>query len=436
MQRSLIPESWDQDVLDRKKYADFLTHYLSSRTDPFVINLNAEWGQGKTFFLTLWKKDVAQKHPTIFVNAWETDYSDDPLVAFISAFNDQISALLPAPDLETKQVKEFEKKAVGLVKAVAPTILKGLTAKLIGNEAVDELVSKISEEIILNAHQKQNDAIKEFQSSFVNLMDLIQENKEISKPMFVFIDELDRCRPSYAIEMLENIKHFFSIDNLVFIVATDTKQLQHSIRALYGLNFDSSAYLRRFFHREYALPNADYKAYADILVQEHHILDAEREHQFIPQADFLSDFFALFSEFFRLSLRDQEQCFAEFDAIITSVVLARVYFPFLFFVIILHFKHPDLFELFFHRNADPVIHELKQYNLTATYRIQYPETHRAWDFIDLFLRLYHQSQKDLRMRIDNRNQKKPLEKDVCYGMVCSKEGVSYRDLVLLVGGLS
>lgn len=42
---------WIGDVLQRKKYADFLTQYLVAKKDPFVININAPWGSGKTFFI-------------------------------------------------------------------------------------------------------------------------------------------------------------------------------------------------------------------------------------------------------------------------------------------------------------------------------------------------------------------------------------------------
>ncbi|TOL41491.1 hypothetical protein CGH98_24085, partial [Vibrio parahaemolyticus] len=69
----------------------------------------------------------------------------------------------------------------------------------------------------------------------------------------VFIDELDRCRPSYAVEMLEVIKHFFELDNVVFVVATDTEQLQHAVKAVYGQLFDAQLYLGRFFRRRFSL---------------------------------------------------------------------------------------------------------------------------------------------------------------------------------------
>ena len=77
---------------------------------------------------------------------------------------------------------------------------------------------------------------------------------ELDYPAFILIDELDRCRPSYAVEMLETIKHIFDIPKVVFVLATDTEQLQHAIKVIYGEGFDAQSYLGRFFQRRYTLP--------------------------------------------------------------------------------------------------------------------------------------------------------------------------------------
>ena len=69
--------------------------------------------------------------------------------------------------------------------------------------------------------------------------------------LFILIDELDRCRPTYAIKLLERVKHMFETDQVVFVIATDTSQLKHSIRATYGGEFDAQTYLQRFFDRTF-----------------------------------------------------------------------------------------------------------------------------------------------------------------------------------------
>jgi hypothetical protein len=76
----------------------------------------------------------------------------------------------------------------------------------------------------------------------------------VNSPLFVMIDELDRCRPSYAVTVLERVKHLFEANDVVFIFATDTNQLQHTIRGAYGGDFDGRSYLSRFFDRRYSFP--------------------------------------------------------------------------------------------------------------------------------------------------------------------------------------
>ena len=71
----------------------------------------------------------------------------------------------------------------------------------------------------------------------------------------VFVDELDRCRPSYSVELLERIKHVFSVKGAVFILAVDRDQLLSSISGVYGSNIDAPRYIRKFIDWNFSLPN-------------------------------------------------------------------------------------------------------------------------------------------------------------------------------------
>lgn len=74
---------------------------------------------------------------------------------------------------------------------------------------------------------------------------------------FVFVDELDRCRPDYAISYLETIKHVFDIHGLVFVLAVDYDQLSCSARALFGRDLNFEEYYRKFVQRSLSLPEPD-----------------------------------------------------------------------------------------------------------------------------------------------------------------------------------
>lgn len=93
----------------------------------------------------------------------------------------------------------------------------------------------------------------------------ICENKKI----IIMVDELDRCKPTFAIELLEVIKHLFDVENMVFIFALDIKQLSYSVQSVYGTGIDSTGYLCRFFDYISKLPKIDINTiYSNFLIFE------------------------------------------------------------------------------------------------------------------------------------------------------------------------
>jgi hypothetical protein len=126
---------------------------------------------------------------------------------------------------------------------------------------------------------------------------------EYERALFILIDELDRCRPPYAVALLERVKHLFEVDNVVFVMATDTDQLRHSIGAIYGLNFAAGRYLLRFFDQTYRFEDASVDAFVR---QQFSDIDSSK---LFGTADLSpAKFVARAFKRFNLSLRDIEQC--------------------------------------------------------------------------------------------------------------------------------
>src|SRR4051794_19341005 len=94
---------WDDDLLGRADDAAFLKRFLLARIDErakrgaprsYVLNLDAGWGKGKTYFLNGFARELrADGFLVAEVNAWRDDHADDPLVAVMAAIDD---AVLPA----------------------------------------------------------------------------------------------------------------------------------------------------------------------------------------------------------------------------------------------------------------------------------------------------------------------------------------------------
>ncbi|SDW70518.1 KAP family P-loop NTPase fold protein [Nitrosomonas oligotropha] len=283
---------WSGDVLQRKKYADFLTQYLIAKKGPFVININAPWGSGKTFFIEHWCEDLRKGHPCVLFNAWENDFSNDPLLSVISCIEKDLSPLLSVTDKDNTKLNSRLSKAGKYLKSIAPILAKAAISKVIGEDGIEELqklneedekvaaeiVEKVTEKLIQN-NKTVEKAIESFGKSLEELIEKLTRNQEyLKKPLFIFIDELDRCRPLYAIELLERIKHLFGVPGIVFVIATDTEQLKHSVNAIYGSGFDSNTYLRRFFDQSYTLSLPDYIEYAKLLFQE---FDSDLVNRFV-----------------------------------------------------------------------------------------------------------------------------------------------------------
>lgn len=152
---------------------------------------------------------------------------------------------------------------------------------------------------LVDRFNKGNAAIDDFRSRLEAAIAALED--QVPLPLFVIIDELDRCRPSYAIALLERVKHLFEVENVAFIFATNADQLQHSVEGAYGPSFDGFRYLGRFFERTYQLhaPNPN-----EFILAECQRLDLTRcRSPVLDPANFLVEV----AKGWRLTLREAKQ---------------------------------------------------------------------------------------------------------------------------------
>lgn len=290
---------WGDDQLGRKVEADFLENFLTGVVETrknageigsFVLNINSSWGGGKTFFLERFGKQLEENgYMVCHINAWVSDYSDDPLIPVMSAIDKSLDKLLPGGTNDSPILKNIRENFVQLTGAVVRGVAKKILTKVVADGADEflELVQgrglttdtadgteqdNIAEEMIdeaiatsvntldgvakklIRKFQETDNSLKAFKKGLGEAVVAASNDDSIKQSsFFILVDELDRCRPDYAIAMLERIKHLFEVENVIFVLATDTAQLQHSIRAVYGSEFDSQRYLHRFFDQTYAL---------------------------------------------------------------------------------------------------------------------------------------------------------------------------------------
>ncbi|WP_083567500.1 P-loop NTPase fold protein [Hyphomicrobium sp. CS1GBMeth3] len=327
--KPLNGDRWADDRLGRQHDSVFLRDFLVSRVEErrargagraYVLNLDAGWGQGKTYFLERFKQDLSERYSVAYVNAWEDDHADDPLIAMMIAIE---TALIAKGKKASKTLAAVKRASGKIAVTAAKHAAIGLTKRLIGQEGIDDISEAISDAAASQIEESSEEAVedivghyadaalqkfeiaKETITDFKQKLSKAIELKSVRRPFFVLVDELDRCRPSYAIALLERVKHLFDIEDIVFVVATDTEQLRHAVSAIYGSGFDGSGYLLRFFDRTYKFATPDPNDFIATQFGQYQVPDD------LLSSPVLNDHVGYTSgvaQAFKLSLREIERC--------------------------------------------------------------------------------------------------------------------------------
>ena len=266
--------SWETDLLGRKDAAHQLERLIANAPGPYVIAMTSEWGSGKTFFLKAWEKDLlARKRPCVYFNAWETDHAGDPLLALTGCITESLKAnefIAPArlKKLASTASDIFAKSPQILCKMAFGAANKAFDGAL--DEAKDEILDAmdLGTDLFLKNNERRADFVKQLETIAAKASGKAQKlpadpiNGTNHFPLFVMIDELDRCRPSYVIELLENIKHLFGVSGVVFLLAIDQDQILGIIQHTFGLSALEDRdvrqdYLRKFIDVFWQLPEPD-----------------------------------------------------------------------------------------------------------------------------------------------------------------------------------
>jgi len=252
---------FDGDLLERGHIADKLTGFVNRLQAGAVLSIDAPWGEGKTWFGNHWSAKLREGgHKVVFVNAFEQDYIEDPFMLIAA----ELATLL---DDKKGAAEKLRVTAAAVMKALLPIGTKALinaagrlalgTADLSGGfekalEAAQDRAGETAEKWVekrLEDHAHEKNSVDDYKDA------LIEFAEKEDKPVVVFIDELDRCNPAFAVRLIERIKHFFEIENLVFVLLMNREQLENAIKGIYGADTDAAAYLGKFVHLFFRLPS-------------------------------------------------------------------------------------------------------------------------------------------------------------------------------------
>lgn len=316
------------DQLERKKIVENLSKLIYSTKQSFVISLEAPWGFGKTTFIRMWKSYLESKGNTcIYFNAWETDFVEDPLISFVGEISKFINDRKSNSKIKS-QLRKLQDVSGKIAKRVLPITIQIATQGVLSQDSVkkfsevifsssDEVAGFFSELAKEKILQYENDkkGIDDFKQELEKFAALVvDEAGENKSPLVIFIDELDRCNPVFALALLERIKHFFSVNGIVFVLGIDRRQLEYSAQSVYGQKMEVDGYLRKFIDYSYKLPTPTNEAFA------RYLFDKFDLGEFVSNElkNLTIRTFSRLANVFNFSLRVQEQCFTEINLVLRT----------------------------------------------------------------------------------------------------------------------
>lgn len=243
---------------------------LGSVEGPYCIMLDSPWGDGKTFFVR--SVEHVLKHLNQYIinggtldegklapvackladaglflpfyfNAWENDFFEDPLSPLFASMAAEFSRM----GITDKDGASFREIAGGVLDIIADVC----QTCMIPVPHLSGAINAASGESLIDAFEKK----KEIRSRVDQLAEACRH--EVADKLVIFIDELDRCRPDFAVRLLEQTKSLFQSDGIILVISTDSEQLANAVGGMYGSGFDSRKFLERFYDRRVTLSPVD-----------------------------------------------------------------------------------------------------------------------------------------------------------------------------------
>lgn len=362
----LTPEpnkAFDLCKLNREQYAPVLENIVRTFGNGFVMAIDGKWGTGKTTFVRMWGQYLIENSFKVaHLNAWENDLDEKALPVILAEFKSLLEKENKNSEKAYKIFDELINKGSVIAKNALPALLKSQLKRYGVDEDIIEGIQKgtegLSDELEkdLKEYVKRKKGIVEFKKKLEEFISTIKGEQ----PVVFIIDELDRCRPDYAVQILETIKHFFSIPGIVFVLSIDKVQLGHAIRGVYGSEkIDADEYLRRFIDINFSLPEPDRIIYCNYLAEYFQwsaIMELQSRDQRNGVYLDIENILVIAStlvEHKKLTLRQIEKLFAYTTIVLSTFSKQEVFFvDAIFFLIYCKHYHEEFYNTFKDQRVD------------------------------------------------------------------------------------
>lgn len=309
---------FDGDKLDRRRFGEILSQYVLRMKFGAVLAIDAEWGIGKTWFGKNWAAQLEKDgHRVVYIDAFQGDYVEDPFVLIAA----EIAELIEPSSTPHAFVRTASAAAKALAPLAVKTILQAGSKMLTGSahlaDEVKKALEKTGEQAGETFAKLAEDRISQFGVEKRALEEFRTQLQAFAaqspSPVVVIIDELDRCRPNFAVNLLERVKHFFDVENVVFVLLINKKQFSSAIKGVYGAETDAKSYLDKFLSFTFTFPSAarngrSIGGFINDEFKKYKIEPSQEHHHF-------QEFFRAFAILYELSLRQVERGVAMYAAV-------------------------------------------------------------------------------------------------------------------------
>ena len=267
----------DTDLLDFTPYVQALADIIEDggTSTPLTIGIFGDWGSGKTSLMRMIRKELPKSVRSTWFDAWKYDKQQDLWRVLLLQVLTTVEIVIKGDktdgkpdqkdlqsllDLKTSLYQDVEREEIGKIEIdggkLAGSLVQGAVRIGISFLPGVSTLAKLVEELQSNAditedafdaikrertqiHIEQIKYLEEFQ---IKLNDLIEKYfRSKNQRLVVFIDDLDRCLPEKAVEVLEAIKLFLDVPGCIFVLGLDKKVVARGIEIKYrelGLPMD------------------------------------------------------------------------------------------------------------------------------------------------------------------------------------------------------
>ncbi len=290
----------DKDLIGHVDYCDGLVEMIRSvdSRGSFTIGIYGQWGTGKTSILQQVKKNLddpiqnsQQPVLTVWFNPWQFTSEEHLIIPFFHTLIASLSTRLEESNAHkiSNKLSAFLKKIAHVPLALVyglegelkiPFLLKTKFSPAKSMDYQQEKEAAIDQEIAKKNKTEMQAAANDYESTYYNLLQILQEAADdLDVKIVVFIDDLDRCLPEKAVQLLEGLKVLLDLKNFVFVMGVAQEVIERGIRVRYrelyktGQSDDlpniEGQYLDKIIQFPFSLPAADHDALKTNILSEH-----------------------------------------------------------------------------------------------------------------------------------------------------------------------